>query len=219
MLAQIILGTVLGVVSAIHLVGCVKDKKTVDRVTKPLLVPIIILIMIASTSSINWFIVIGLLFGLGGDISLMFREQSQKAFLIGLLSFMIGHIVYMIAFSLGTNFFEAIQWWAVLLVVPYPVVALLLNKSLKEHMGKMKIPAMVYMGIILAMSAFALLRGFSTNPLSFWFVFLGSVMFIISDAVLAFEQFKNMVVYNHAVVMATYITAQLLIALGYVFVA
>jgi len=219
MIAQTLLGITLGVVSAIHLVGCVKDNKTVIRVTKPFLVPLVILIMVASTSSINWLVVVGLLFGLGGDICLIFREETPKAFLAGLLSFMLGHVVYIIAFSLGTGFFEAIQWWSLLFMIPYLLVALFLHKSLKDHMGKMKVPAMVYMGVILTMSVFALLRAFSANPLTFWFVFTGSVLFVVSDTILAFEHFKNMSVYNHAAVMATYITAQLLIALGYVFVA
>lgn len=218
MLAQILLLAALAADSVLHLAACIKENVKLIRATKPFLVPIIVAFYLVSAALPNPLVVVGLLFGLGGDVFLIFRKTSQKALLIGLLSFMIGHVVYIIAYLAAPGYF-AMDWWAVLLLVPYPLAALVLYRALKDDLGTMKVPAMVYMCVILVMGAFSMLRVFSVTPASFWLVVAGSTSFIVSDAILAYEQFKKITLLNHAVVMATYIAAQFCIMLGFLFVA
>lgn len=215
MLLPTIFLVALGIATFFNLLGNVKEIKPMTFVSKPLLVPLIIGFYISSTTAVDPLIVIALAFGCGGDVLLLWRKVNPKAIVFGLLSFMIGHVLYIISFSIFTGFFATAQWWFVLLVLPYVFVALLLLKVLEKDLGKMKGAVAVYSGILLAMSVFALSRLFIASPASAAITWLGSALFVVSDAVLAVEYFKlKREILHHTVVMATYIGAQLLIVAG-----
>lgn len=206
----------LVIVSVFNIVGNLKVKRKIVFVSKPLLVPCIIGFYIISTSSIAWLIIIALLFGLGGDVFLLWKKTSSKAVLLGLLSFMIGHIAYIIAFGSSMRWFSAWQWWFAILILPYLLFAGGIYRMLRAGLEKMKVPAIVYMVVLLTMSYFALARMVALSGLA-WLVFTGSILFVISDSVLSIEQFKKHdEIYHHTIVMATYIVAQLLIAAGFI---
>nr|MDO8115433.1 lysoplasmalogenase [Candidatus Sigynarchaeota archaeon] len=215
MIVAIIFLVGLAIATAFNIAGNLKQIRPMVVASKPLLVPCIIGFYIDMAAVVNPLIIIALAFGCGGDVFLLWKKTSEKAVLFGLLSFMIGHVFYIIAFA-GTTGFAGWQWWFALLVIPYVLVAFLIFTLLKKDFGKMKAPATVYMGVLLAMSVFALSRGFAVTGPGFWLVWLGSLSFIVSDALLAVEQFKlKHEILNHVIVMATYIAAQLLIAAGF----
>jgi uncharacterized membrane protein YhhN len=213
---SIIFLIILAVVAFFNIAGNLKERRKIVVISKPLLVPCIIGFYITSTTSLNVLIVIALLFGLGGDVFLLWKKTSPKAVLLGLLSFMIGHVFYIIAFGLSTGCFSTWQWWFAILVLPYVLYAFCLYRLLSASLESMKVPAVVYMIVLLTMSFFALalmavLSGFTG------LVFVGSILFVVSDSVLAVEQFKKHdEIFHHSIVMATYIVAQLLIATGFI---
>lgn len=215
MLLATIFLVALVIATFFNLYSHLKEIKTLTFVSKPLLVPLIIGFYASATVDVDPLIVLALAFGCGGDVFLLWRKTKPKAIVFGLLSFVIGHVFYIISFALSTGFFATAPWWFVLIILPYVAVAIILFKVLQKDLGKMMAPATAYMAILLAMSVFTLSRMFVASPASFCVTWLGSLSFIVSDAVLAIEYFKlKREILHHTVVMATYIIAQLLIVVG-----
>lgn len=215
MLLPILFSIALALATFLNLLGHLKESKRLIFVSKPLLVPFVIGLYVSAAPAVDPLIVLALAFGCGGDVFLLWRKVNPKAMVFGLLSFMIGHVFYIISFAVSTGFFATAQWWFVLLVLPYVLFAFLLFKVLEKDLGKMKGAVVVYSGILLGMSVFALSRLFVASPASTLVTWLGSALFMVSDAVLAIEYFKKKAeILHHTVVMSTYIGAQLLIVVG-----
>lgn len=60
----------------------------------------------------------------------------------------------------------------------------------------------------------AIFRYGRTNGESFWLVFGGSVLFMVSDSVLAFNKFHSPIPWSGVLIMTTYIAGQFLIVRG-----
>ncbi len=183
--------------------------------TKPLLMPLLILSYWFATSEANLWIVCALAFGWWGDIFLMLPGEKSRNFLAGLVAFLINHLLYIVAFALSWTHLGALPAWFYLLVIPYFVFALLIYRALRQGLGKMKGPVIIYLGVILLMGIAALLRYGSCDPTSFWLVLSGSVVFMISDSILAWSKFRKLIAGNRVMVMASYLLAQFLIEYGF----
>jgi uncharacterized membrane protein YhhN len=60
----------------------------------------------------------------------------------------------------------------------------------------------------------ALFRYGYTNTVSFWFVFVGAILFMISDSMIAVNKFLSSFELAGVAIMVTYILAQFLIIKG-----
>jgi uncharacterized membrane protein YhhN len=81
-------------------------------------------------------------------------------------------------------------------------------------LGELKIPVMVYAIVLVVMTLNALLRlGKTTSP-SFWMVFVGALLFMASDSLLAINKFLDPLPFGNIWVMTTYMSAQYLIVKG-----
>lgn len=153
----------------------------------------------------------GTLLGIGfvlssfGDISLSFN--GEKFFLGGLVSFLLAHVVYIITFSIGSEWSLAAAWLLGVLVV----FGVGMVWVLRPHLGKMEIPVYVYISVILTMDVMAVLRG---HP-SHWLLIAGALIFTASDSILALDRFRKPIKGGKYYVMGTYYLAQLLICLAF----
>ena len=86
-------------------------------------------------------------------------------------------------------------------------------RSLQPGLGRMLLPVGVYIFVISCMSASALLFSMS-NGRGAWWAFAGSLLFVFSDFVLALQLFRTPFKHGRLIVMASYIPAQFLLALG-----
>lgn len=150
-----------------------------------------------------------------GDVLLLF--ESELFFIAGLIAFLIGHLLYILCyqrmrFNEGKNVllgpqrvrfaFPIILAGTGLVVVLYPVL------------GALKIPVMIYALVITIMALQALFRFGYTSNKSFALVFIGAIIFMISDSVLAINKFLIPVQAAPLVIMSTYMIAQYLIVEG-----
>jgi uncharacterized membrane protein YhhN len=78
----------------------------------------------------------------------------------------------------------------------------------------LKIAVFVYMVALLGMSAMALNRYKTVSKASFNLVFYGSVLFVISDSLIAIDKFLTPIPNDRIFIMSTYIAAQYLIMRG-----
>ncbi|MFX0102433.1 MAG: lysoplasmalogenase [Candidatus Hodarchaeota archaeon] len=202
---------ILSAVTVVNLIGNAKKDKKLIYISKPFLMPLVVLIYTIGNPSINWLVVIGLFCGLAGDI-LLLDKNNEKAFMLGLVAFLVGHILYVITFwSLNA------APWIYILLFPYAVIGIFIFKFLKPDLGYKKIPVIVYTAVILLMSFATITRFYSSSPTSASLVFIGGVSFIISDVILAINKFKGEIKYGTVYNMLTYILGQFLIGFGLLF--
>ena len=189
------------------------DRVKLRYLTKPLLVPLLILFYIMNTTKIEQIIIYALLCCFFGDFFLLFARK-KLFFIAGLLSFLAGHFFYTIAFLKTTSFLSNIPGWFYLSLIPYIFYGFFIYYRLNPYLSSMKIPVIAYLNIILFMSFASFTRIWEINGIAFWFPFVGSIMFIVSDTLLAIRVFKYKIMRGWISVMIFYICAQLLIILG-----
>lgn len=155
-----------------------------------------------------------LVFSWAGDVLLMFPHY----FLPGLISFLIAHIFYILAFYENINSAKEKRglFTNLLFALPFLLFSSLLFNLLTPGLGEMMIPVAVYTSVITVMGIASALRYGTVSKESFLFVMLGAIIFISSDSTIAINKFMyaGELPYARLIIMSTYMLAQLLIVLG-----
>lgn len=187
-----------------------KGRRKAFYVLKPLTTGLIILIALLAKTPVpaayKGFILAGLLFSLAGDVFLMFPEKWFQA---GLISFLAAQALYIAAFRP-----EHGGGLSAPVLLPFMLYGLLFFRMLAPGLGKLKLPVLVYTAAITAMAWLAACRYVflgGTKPL---LAFIGAVLFLISDSVLAYDRFSKKLGPARLIILGTYFPAQLLIALS-----
>ena len=170
------------------------------------LIPMLTLIIIAITTKVHLstsyktLLCIGLIFCSIGDYSLQW-------FIIGLSSFLIGHVFYILAFH-QTNERSIPTYIKILLALYGLTMIIWVSGTLWQRADFiLAIAVTVYILIILTMGLMSFKVGSS-------FAIIGALLFICSDTVLAINRFIYPIEYSHQLIMFTYYGAQLLLALS-----
>jgi uncharacterized membrane protein YhhN len=165
------------------------------------LIPMMLLLVLAFTTTANHtkqyklLVSIGLVFCAIGDYTLQW-------FLIGLSSFLIGHIFYIFAFR-STNEASTPLFTKIGLSVYGLVMAFWIAGSLfitNDYV--MAVAVIAYICVILTMGWMSFRTG------TIWAI-VGALLFIASDSVLAVNKFTISVPFSHEIIMFTYYGAQL----------
>jgi len=206
----IILLTVAAVVTAVFAThGEYQPTRTQVYIFKPLTTVLILGIALlggGSTSLYKGLVIAGLVFCLGGDVFLML---PARYFIAGLVSFLIGHLLYITAFVTDAGFHFALGW-----LLPLVVYGGVVYGLLHPHLGKMRLPVIVYMITILTMAWQALARWSAQPTPSALLAAIGAVAFVLSDSTLALDRFRARFKSARVIVLSTYWLAQWLIALS-----
>lgn len=167
----------------------------------------------------SWVVLLAIIFSLGGDVALMFDSYDPVYFMVGLVSFLISHVFYILAYQQHrnndtSNALQGIQK----LRAAFPIVlaGTGLVVILYPTLGGLKIPVMVYALVLVVMVLNGLFRLGRTDTKSFWLVFVGAMFFMVSDSLLAINKFLNPIPSSGLLIMSTYMAAQFLIIEGLV---
>ena len=177
------------------------------------------------TGSYKWalgLIVIGLLLGMIGDIILDLKviyPNNDKYYLnTGMISFFLGHICYISAFSIIANpitrFTTDLSIIDTLLIgagasVVLSVGTMLSSKKMGLKFGNFTIQTAGYTFILNFSMIYALIL--SILGVGLWLAFIGLALFLLSDIVLSFQYFggkiasKPLIAINHALYYAAQI--------------
>jgi uncharacterized membrane protein YhhN len=194
-----------------------KGWKVLIYITKPATMLVLIAWMVfeVGVSGALIFFTLGLIFSMIGDICLMLpREQ----FIGGLVSFLLGHVCYIIGFDFeappitAVTIAMAVGVALVALAVIRPLRAGLLAKGQKAFLQ----PVQIYAGVIslMLLSALVTLVRPEWEKTSAVLACLGAASFFLSDTLLAWNKFVTPISKGSLKVMITYHLGQILIALG-----
>lgn len=157
------------------------------------------------------FILIGLAFGLLGDIYLALRplrdpKENETIIILGISVFSLGHISYLIALSLLDQFSVLSIGFGILMMMG----VILMSRSMKFQMGKTKYFNYAYATLIFTMIGQSIIYVINGGPV---FLMIGACLFGVSDLILAPIYYKKMdQKWMIALNLITYYLAQVFIA-------
>jgi uncharacterized membrane protein YhhN len=144
---------------------------------------IVMLAVVSFSMKAPIFLTAGLAFCAIGDFFL--SRDGDRAFLIGLIAFALGHVFYIFLFAGLGDFSLLMQWpWAVFALAMI-FVGSFMARVLWPVAGDLRIPVMVYITIIMCMG----LSAISMTGQGITVAALGAGMFILSDVILSTELF------------------------------
>lgn len=187
-----------------------------DLYLKPLILPILMVIVTFSENfPTKKILLTALLFSWIGDIILLFSDKGELYFIFGLVSFLVSHLVYIVLFNKQQTIREndnKVQFWlGVFLILGYFTFMIF---TLFPKLGPLKIPVLVYAIIITTMLFFAFKGSLKWSIPANKYIFIGAIVFVSSDSVLAFNKFYTPIEHASFYIMATYCLAQYLIVKG-----
>lgn len=202
--------------SAVHLYACYFRRIRIRYATKPFLMLTLSFIYLISAAEFVPAVFIGVLFGMLGDIFLLMR-RNKVFFGIGLVSFAVGHVLYISVLLRHAFTVQLPIWQYVLLALPFAAAVGVCLARLQPHVPRALKPATpVYMLLLSALGFMTLSFMLTSGATAGVLLFAGALCFIVSDSILAFHTFK----YKDRAgatfyVMLTYIAAQFLLVSGF----
>ncbi|MBN2085806.1 MAG: lysoplasmalogenase [Anaerolineales bacterium] len=186
-------------------------RRALIYVSKPLATILILLIAVlpgtVPADPYALAISLGLGFSLLGDIWAML---SRRHFLKALISFLITHVCYALAFLAGgpaAGFLRPVVPVAILGAAILAYLWPALSAGMKAAVG-------AYVGVIVVMVALAAGRALASFSPDALIAAIGAFLFLASDSVLAVNRFRRPFYAAQAVILGSYFAGQLLIALS-----
>jgi uncharacterized membrane protein YhhN len=162
-----------------------------------------------------WF-GIALVLSLLGDIFLLFEDRF---FVLGLVSFLLAHISYLVGFN---QTFPAVEAQTLLVLVAVGAIAVVVFSYVLKGMSrssknkKLKIPVIIYGMVISLMVVSAILNFYRAGwslPTAL-LTSLGAALFFTSDSMIAIRNFVTRFTHDDYLIMLTYHLGQLMITAG-----
>lgn len=197
-----ILQIILVIVFAIDLFFIFNNQPELRFFTKPLLLPILILLYVTRLKSekiqLSKLFLTGLVLSFFGDLFLLFKW----GFLPGLGSFLLAHVFYIISFRKKTQ--NTIwKFWPIILGLFATALLVFLFPYLKE----MKVPVIIY-AVVISVMMYTALKTHNRN------LIVGALLFLISDTLLSISLFLQPLMIINLLVMITYVLAQWFLVRG-----
>jgi len=215
-----VLQSIFAVIVIVELLGRLMDNISLEYPVKPLImiwISIYFLINARKRSFIP-LVMIAFFFSWTGDIFLMFSGgyNSDIFFYAGVGAFFFAQLAYILLFTRSAeNHIKGLLLRNPLWFIPFLGFGGAILFLLYPGLDGIMVPVIsVYAVSLIGMSLAALNRRDRVNFDSFRLVFTGSVLFVISDSLIALNKFYTEIPYAGFLIMLTYIAAQYLIMHG-----
>ena len=204
--------SILAAISAIlFLRANQRRSKRQEYIFKPLTTLLILLIALLGPAEENvlykWAITVGLALSLAGDIFLLLPRER---FIYGLVSFLIAHIFFIVAFA-SEGFSSSI-----LVFIPFAIYGIIILVILRPHLGKLLLPAIIYALALMVMGWQAAGRWTDAGSQSSMLALLGALLFIFSDSIMMLHRFRSPHPNARLLYMSLYYLALWLLAISVV---
>lgn len=216
--ASIVLHIILIAIIAVELAGRITGNINLEYPVKPLIMiwMTVCFILFRKKKSFTVPVLLAFFFSWVGDNLLMFSWQSELYFYAGIGGFFFAQLSYIYVFAryseTGVRGYLQRNMVIGLLFLAYGGgIYYLLYPSLE---GIMKPVILVYALALIGMSMMALNRNGRVSSASYLPVFIGSILFVVSDSMIAINKFTREIPLAGLWIMITYISAQYLIMRG-----
>jgi uncharacterized membrane protein YhhN len=148
-----------------------------------------------------------------GDIFLEVDENNTLYFMLGLVSFLVSHVLYIRTFY----FTEVLQCipigWMGFLIVYYLFMMVYLLPSAPLMLT---VPIMIYGAVLASLLGATIARCYAGqfNKQSKRLALFGAMIFVVSDSILAINKFSFPIPMAKTLIMVTYYTAQTLLTMS-----
>jgi uncharacterized membrane protein YhhN len=186
----------------------------IEYALKPLTLVLLIAVAVsADAGDAKPWLIAALVFGLAGDVALMLSARDGRTdppFLLGLGSFLLGHLCYLVAFGVVGLF--ALDLLAGLLIAG-GLAALALPSILR---GATAAAGRPFAALVAGYAAFLGAMATLAVGTGIWATAIGGVLFLVSDTLIARQRFVRRIPYGDVLVTVTYHLAQALVLIGLV---
>lgn len=203
--ASWVLFAVAAVAAAFDWWSVATDRRRVEYAAKPAVLVALIgaaLVLDPAHQAVRWWFVVGLVFGLAGDVLLMLDK-----FIPGAAAFLLGHIAYVVGFLLVPLQPLWLGAGLLLLVVGVIVVG---RRILVAASQRSRVLGGVVVAYLAALAAVLVLGIGTALPIAA----AGALLFATSDALLAWGRFVGPAPGGRTLVHITYHCAQALLVLA-----
>jgi len=214
LIANIVLLCIFVYASVGNLMAWSFNKPRWVLLTKPLLMPVLAIYYVLNCVSVEYILVIALLFAFLGDVFLIW-PQKKIFFIGGLVFFLIMQLLYLVFITTRQLKPEMFSMPVMAAAIVFLIAGIFIYLNLYKFLKEMKIPVLVYMLVILTLGFLCFvnmignLNGYNVIE------FIGALFFIVSDTILAFDNFKKPLRLANLWIMSTYINAQLFLFAGF----
>jgi len=181
--------------------------------TKPLASLGFILLAVVQTHTVPvyyYWLLAGLIFCLGGDVFLALPQKPM--FLVGLISFLLGHVLYVGGFL----YLVPLSAWVQISTLVVLAISTVVFLWLKPYLGSMLGPVIVYIGVISLMliGALAVYSSDTVASRGRLLILIGAILFYLSDLFVARNRFVRKEYVNRLIGLPLYYAGQYLLALS-----
>lgn len=189
---------------------------TARLVTKPLIVFSLLMFFmqqVNNTMTGAGLLKAALVFSVIGDVALLFEYRNPLFFMVGLGSFLLAHVLYILAFNaIGkANGRARLRWEWIIAVAAYLGILLYV---LLPYLGELKIPVIIYAVVLCGMLLMVVHAFRSLYKKPGIICLAGALLFVVSDSVLAINKFYVGFTLSGLVIMFTYACAQYFLVTG-----
>lgn len=207
------------IIAILEITGELLQQDTLIWMSKPVLMPALAWWWWQKSTQQPTFlrsgVLIALLFSTAGDILLMKSGQYAHFFLLGLSAFLLAHIFYIRTYLRMNKKQQGYLYQRRWLILPFITFLVALLGWLWNNIPMaMKGAVVIYAATITTMALFSLhIRDCLTGNYSWW-LFIGAVLFVLSDSLIAINKFGHAFPEARVAIMSTYIFGQYAIARG-----
>jgi alkenylglycerophosphocholine/alkenylglycerophosphoethanolamine hydrolase len=154
-----------------------------------------------STPYAQW-VLLALALSLCGDVFLMFGDgarASDRAFIAGLVSFLLAHLAFVAAFVQGIGAPDLPGWLAAVVFAAIALLFVLLPRA-----GALKLPVLVYCLVLAGMAFAAAARHETFDDAASLRAVAGALLFMLSDSLLGVRRFVGRYRGAQALILSTY---------------
>ena len=193
---------------------CANLSNSLNVIAKSLLMPTLMLYVFQFKKQNNIILLVSLFFAWLGDIFLLY-SNNIIFFSLGLSVFFIAHLCYIYIFLQDFSYrnynCDRLMNFVRTLVL---LLAIIFYIFIYKYLALMVIPSTLYMIALIIMFLSSSFRNKRYSTYSYQLVVIGSLLFLLSDSILAISKFYQSFYLDNTVIILTYMIAQLLIIIG-----
>lgn len=215
---SLLMHLLFAIIVIVELLGRLLDNIQMEYFVKPLIMIWIAVyfMLFAKKTAFTIPVLLAFFFSWVGDNMLMLSGKNELFFFAGVGGFFCAQVTYIYIFTKfsetgGKGYLQKTPWLSVFFLAYVAGMLILLFPGLE---GMMKPIITIYALSLILMSMMALNRSGRVGTMSFKLVFIGSLLFLLSDSMIAFNKFHSEIPLAGFLIMITYIAAQYLIMRG-----